>query len=115
MGGTPPDVAVVESFDGSSWTEVGDLNTARAQLAGVGTETYAMAIGGRVPPGSTVTGVVELYDGSSWTETTDLSTARRELGEVGTASLALAVGGTGDTDATEEWAFAADIETIAFD
>jgi len=36
-GETPTKVGNTEKYDGSSWTEVNDLNTARAGLAGTGT------------------------------------------------------------------------------
>ena len=42
--------ALCEKWDGSSWTEVGDLNTARAyQQGGCGTNTAALCIGGNSP------------------------------------------------------------------
>jgi hypothetical protein len=42
----------------------GTLNTARAGLAGTGTQTAGLAIGGGTP---TITGATEEYDGSTWT------------------------------------------------
>ena len=39
-------VAVVEQWDGSSWTEVGDLNDERYNINGFGTSTAAIAAGG---------------------------------------------------------------------
>ena len=41
----PPYSAANESYDGTSWTEIADLNTARSTL-GVGTQTAALAISG---------------------------------------------------------------------
>jgi hypothetical protein len=56
------------------------LNTARAYLAGCGTQTAALAFGG--PP---VTGATEEYDGSTWTANpTGLNTARTYLAGCGT-------------------------------
>ena len=47
---SPPVIGNTESYDGSSWTEVNDLNTARAQLGGCGaSNTAALAFGGMVP------------------------------------------------------------------
>jgi hypothetical protein len=37
-------------MNGTSWTEVNDLNTARRQLRGAGTQTSALGFGG-TPPG----------------------------------------------------------------
>jgi hypothetical protein len=43
----PPDItAETESWNGTSWTEVNDLNTARWNLAGAGINTSALAFGG---------------------------------------------------------------------
>src|SRR6056300_1490251 len=36
-GEGPPNTGATESYNGTSWTEVNDLNTARRQLAGCGT------------------------------------------------------------------------------
>jgi hypothetical protein len=38
--------AVTESWNGTNWTEVNDLNTARKALAGVELQTSALAFGG---------------------------------------------------------------------
>jgi hypothetical protein len=40
---------VTESYNGTSWTEVNDLNTARYDLAGAGIQTSALAFGGDDP------------------------------------------------------------------
>ena len=101
-------LAVTESWNGTNWTEVGDLNEARSILAGGGTtNTSALAFGGY--PGSGRTGKTESYNGSSWTELTDLSTARGRMsnGPMGTQGSSLAVSGHPPsfplTQATEEW------------
>jgi hypothetical protein len=53
------------------------LNTARQVLAGGGTQTAALACGGR----SNFTDATEEYDGTSWaTNPTGLNTARSYLG-----------------------------------
>ncbi len=71
----PGATAETETWNGSSWTEVGDLNTARDLLAGSGaSNTSALAFGGNTPPVSALT---ENYNGTSWTEVGDLNTARR--------------------------------------
>ena len=60
-----------------AWSTGGNLNTARANLAGAGADnTSALAFGGDGPTGAT-----ESYNGSSWTEVNDLNTARRDLAE----------------------------------
>jgi len=71
-----------EQYDGTSFTEQADLNTARQTLAAAGSTTAALAVGGTtsVGPGSTQTGLtnVESYNGSSWTETTENNTGRKQ-------------------------------------
>jgi hypothetical protein len=42
--------ANTESWNGTSWTELNDLNTARRLLGGSGTNTAALAFGGFLPP-----------------------------------------------------------------
>jgi hypothetical protein len=80
------------------------LNTARATLAGAGTQTAGLAFGGEANP--PITGATEEYDGSTWTTSPgSLNTARKGLAAGGTQTAALAFGGnTGSiTNATEEF------------
>jgi hypothetical protein len=89
-GYTTTYVANNESYNGTSWTELTDVNTARSNTAGAGSQTAALVFGGILPA---VTAVTEKWDGSSWTEVSDLNTARRYLGSAGTQTAALAFGG----------------------
>jgi hypothetical protein len=101
-GGTPSASAVTESWNGSSWTTVNSLNTARTNIAGSGSQTAALAFGGG-PPASAAT---EIWNGTSWTSNPNgLSTARWALAGAGTQTTALAFGGNTppDSAATEEW------------
>jgi len=74
-GRTPPEnyQSINEEYDGTSWTEKGDLSTrGRDQLSGFGTTTSAIAAGGYAgndPPRREC----ESWDGSSWTEVADLN------------------------------------------
>ena len=45
-GEAPSYVTSVETFDGTSWTEVADVSTGKTQGAGSGTETSALYVGG---------------------------------------------------------------------
>ena len=55
-------IANAETYDGSSFTEVGDLNTARGYHACGGTPTSAIATGGRTAPSSpNFTNIVEEF------------------------------------------------------
>jgi hypothetical protein len=59
-----------------SWATGNNLNTARATLAGAGTQTAALAFGGY--DGTANTGATEEYDGTNWaTSPGSLNTARR--------------------------------------
>ena len=100
-----------EEYDGTSWTEKGDLNTGRIRLAAAknGTTTATLAIAGEVPPNSDTVNV-ESWDGSSWTEIANVNTARKLLGAAGTSTSAIGFAGTtahpsapGKTAIAEEW------------
>jgi len=100
--------AVNESYDGSSWTELGDLNTARRNVAGFGTQTAAVAAGGLIPANSPQTqDLVEEWDGSSWTEVTDVPVAGiPDASSAGTLTAGLLFGGensAGDGHAAETY------------
>ena len=98
-----------ESWNGTAWTEVNNLNTARFGCGGAGTTTAGLIAGG--------TSKTESWDGSSWAAVADMSTGRDYLSGAVTNTLALAAGGGTATvsNATEEWAFATSKETVAFD
>jgi hypothetical protein len=54
------------SYNGTSWTELADLNTARGYQCGAGTATAALASGGYT--GTTAVANTESWIGTSWTE-----------------------------------------------
>ena len=109
--GTPSALAITEQYDGSSWTEVADLNTARGYLLlGNGPYTAALCSGGDVnpPAGSiSVSAINESWDGSSWTEVGDLNTARTLTGQFGASNTSSVVAGgynnTANVDNNESW------------
>ena len=103
-GQSPGYTANTELWNGTNWTEVNNLNTARAYMAGAGTSTSALGFGGSYPP-SQLAAQTEDWNGTNWTETSDLSTGRYGLGGSGTSTLALAFGGYTTTAVanTEEW------------
>jgi len=110
FGGATPgpgtQVTLTESWNGTSWTEVNDLNTARRDAANcIGTDsTSALCAGGATPA---YIANVEQWNGSSWAETTDMSrsTGRANQGGAGTTSSGLVFGGVGPSysNLTEEW------------
>jgi hypothetical protein len=99
--------ADVQTYDGSSWTEVGNVNTARKYLAASGgaPQTAGIIFAGGLNPGpGTFYTNAEVWNGSSWTETVDLNTARDNIRGAGAASTAaLAFGGFPQTTYTENW------------
>ena len=82
---------ITETWDGSSWTEVNDMNTARDSTGGFGIVTTALVTGGRTPPA--IVANVELFNGTSFAEQNDLSAAREWNGATGTTSNGLVFGG----------------------
>ena len=109
FGGNRPSPAgghtgATETYDGSTFTEVADMNTARSQLnsAKNGTQTATLVIAGNTPTATVA--IVEEWDGTSWTETGDLNSARRAGGGAGTSTAALYFGGREPYVAlTESW------------
>jgi hypothetical protein len=83
------------------------MNTARAYLAGCGTQTAGLGFGRGYSP---IAGTTEEYDGSAWSNSNPLNTGRYVLAGAGIQTAALAFGGTtsspqlpGNTGATEEY------------
>ena len=84
----PGVVALTEAYNGTSWTEVADLNTARSVLGGTGTATAALAVGGSGLKNNT-----EVWNGTSWTEVNDLNTGKLNNSCAGITTAAISVGG----------------------
>jgi hypothetical protein len=104
--GSPPfsvEIANTESYDGTSWTEVNDLNTGRGYAAGDGTQTSALYFAGTVS--GTPSAITESWNGTSWTSVADLNAARYGLGGAGVDNTSmLAFGGNpGPIANTETW------------
>lgn len=90
---TPPQPqvsALTEEYNGTSWSEKNDLNTALRNVAGAGTSTAALSIGGQINPSTIPTGVTETWDGTSWTNGAGfVNTERSAQSGFGTATAAL--------------------------
>jgi hypothetical protein len=108
--GTPYSAAT-EEYNGSSWTSVNNMNTARQQAAASGSsETAGIVFGGEIPP-ATLSAATESYNGSTWTTSpASLATARIGLmgaGQSSSSALAMqgAIGPPGPAwgGLTEEW------------
>ena len=99
-----------ETWNGSSWTEGNNLNTARFALAGFGIVTAALVCAGYLPAGSPRdANNTETYNGTSWAVAPTMGTARYSPGGTGGPggiSSGLIAGGNGDSglsQAVEEW------------
>ena len=77
-----------EQYNGTSWTEVADLNLARTAAAGAVASPYSNTLyfsggSGPLPSWSATT---EAWDNSSWTEVGDLNSARNGAGGAGSSN-----------------------------
>ena len=97
FGGSSPYTGKTESYDGTSWTELGDMNSARSYLSGFGTATAAVAAGGYFSTPGTPNvpkSEVEEWNGSAWSEETNLPASRKSAGNCGTLTAGLIMGGS---------------------
>jgi hypothetical protein len=98
-----------EEYNGSTWTTVNSLNTARARTSfGSGIQTAAISYG---TPGS-----LESYDGTNWTnEPATMGNARDTGASAGTATASLAACGSPGafTSHVEEYNVSANVLTAA--
>jgi len=92
---------VVAYFDTLGvWTASNDLNTGRGWLAGCGTQTAGLSIGGNT---GVDVGTTEEYDGTCWANSNVLLNDRNGLIGFGTQTAAVCAGGSGNTTDTEEY------------
>jgi hypothetical protein len=94
-----------ELWNGSNWTEVGDLNTGRGTPGESGNAAAALVAGGSSELATSITPKTESWNGTNWTELNDLNVTRTRLGGTGSNTSSLAFGGETppNTAATEEW------------
>jgi hypothetical protein len=85
-----PSTANTELYNGSAWTEVNDLNAARAGFGATGLYSAGIAVGAYPPAEGSK---VELWDGTNWTETTEINTARGFTCLSGVQTACILVGG----------------------
>jgi hypothetical protein len=106
--GPPPNAAVnqTELYNGSTWTEVNNLTTARYALGGAnaGSQTATLAFGGYADSPAGNKAFTESWDGTNWTEVNDLNTAGSNGAGFGTQTAAIFAGGDDRTyNKTESW------------
>ena len=93
-GRTPTYVANTESYNGTSWTEVNDVNNTSYAGGGspAGSYTAALKSSGKSGPSSFQT-ITEVWDGSSWTEVNNNNTGRDGIMGAGTSTSNIIAGG----------------------
>ena len=88
---------LVETWDGTSWTEVAETNSTADSRSVGGNSTAAITAGGYIttsPPTNTTNS--ESWNGSSWTEVSELNQKVRAAQGGGSSTQALACGGGAD-------------------
>jgi hypothetical protein len=98
-------IALTQTYDGTAWTEVNDLNTARRYLQGSGTQTSSLAYGGFTSPTSYMTNT-ESWDGTNWTAVSALNNAAGEAEGFGLSATSAVMAGanpSGRSPSTEQW------------
>jgi len=103
LGGTAGPGAGLSSvavYNGSTWTEVGEMVSARDILGNscAGTVTDAIVCGGR--PTANLT---ELWNGTSWTETNELLVGATDCTTIGNSSAALSNTGQSPNTKNSSW------------
>jgi len=98
FGGFAPNGTVnTELWDGSSWTEVGNMGTARYALAGTGTKSSALGSGGytsgRLAATEEWNFSVEAVTAGAWASGNNANTARYGIAGAGIQTAGLAFGG----------------------
>ena len=98
---SPSLAPVVEQYNGTSWTEIADVNQTRNLGGAAGTVTEGLIFGGT--PGSH--NETEDWNGSAWTEVNNLNTGRQQCSGNGTGTAAIAVAGytTANVNNVETW------------
>ena len=90
VAGGSPSTAATELYNGTAWTEVNNLNQARASVAGAGLYSAGIAVGAQP---NTYYDKVELWDGTNWTETTEINTGRGYASLSGVQTACILIGG----------------------
>ena len=92
----PGEIAICESYNGTAWTEVGDMTNARADsgCGGIGSQTAGL-VAGMQGGAEAVIALAEEWNGTAWTEVGDLISARKfaAMSTGGTPTAALVFGG----------------------
>ena len=98
--------AVVEEYNGTSWSEVTNIPLARNAFRCVGTQTAALGSGGYLPgpqggPGNLPTNSIT-YDGTTWSTNPNLATGSMRGGQAGTTTASFVTAGQLGSGTTTE-------------
>ena len=112
VSGGPAYQKICESYDGTTWTEVGNTNSHHSTGGGASNATNASSLvyGGVGEP--TTTANTEEWNGTSWTEVANLSTTLQNQGSAGIAMSAMSAGGPGYLATIEVWSIPDAIKTF---
>ena len=104
-GNIPPTSATHEEYDGTSWAEAADIQTARSTESRTGAGTQGAAV---IYGGAAVINTSESWNNTSWTSITGFTTSRRASGGCGLQTAAINFGGStapgaNDSALNEEW------------
>ena len=112
FGNGDPPHGETEEYNGSTWSEGGDMQEGRyISYGGGGTQTATITAGGLDPASSPSYQTVfsEEYNGTAWTEVNEISEGRLDCTTFGTSTSALLVGGAeaaggpGTVTSVESW------------
>ena len=78
----------VEQYNGSSWTEITEINTSRGYCTGAGTPAGALCVSGILAGQAAGMTNVESWNGSAWTEVSDVNTLIAQAGGSGSTNTA---------------------------
>jgi hypothetical protein len=84
-----------EEYDGTSWAEGNNVNTARYDGGGAGTQTAGLLMAGNTQSPNALKTEVESYDGTSWSEVSDVNSAVDRISSQcgGTQDIAIKISG----------------------
>ena len=103
--GSPNKTGKTESYNGTAFSEVNDLNSARYDTQGAGTaSTQALCCQGHTGPARQA--ITESWNGTCWTEVNDSNVARNAGGAAGSYTSAIVTGGDtppGNYKNAESW------------
>ena len=91
-GGQAPAKANVENYNGTSWTEIADIPTARSDSGMIGVYTAGVLAGGEP-----TTNEALHWNGSAWTEVTNMPISVERCSGSGSQTAGMVTGGRGPT------------------